>query len=410
MYKESGKSMSNVIQKGYAEQAEKGYNSRTAMEEASRCLLCHDSPCSKGCPAGTDPGKFIRSLRFKNVKGAAETIRENNPLGGCCALVCPYDRLCEQACSRTGIDKPINIGKIQRYIVEQEKELGMEIVKATPATKGNVVCVGAGPASLACASTLAREGYQVTVLEAQEKAGGVLTFGIIPTRLPQDVVDYDISLIEKQGVKFEFNKKVNESDLADLKKKYDAVFIGAGLWKSKIPEIPGNDLKGVVSAIDYLKEAKVNAPKEEGDYVIVIGGGDVAMDCVITAKQLGAEKAKIVYRRTIGEAPSDIAEVNFVQGMGIPIIQEFAPAEIIGENGKVVGMRFTGRDGYSQMTVKADKVVFAIGQAVEESLANVKESDGIFMGGDFSNGGKTVVEAVAEGKDVAMKITEYLSK
>lgn len=402
--------MSKIVQRAYAEEAEKGYNLRTAMEEASRCLLCHDSPCSKGCPAGTDPGKFIRSLRFKNVKGAAETVRENNPLAGCCSLVCPYDNLCEQACSRTGIDKPINIGKLQKFVVEQEKAFGMEVLKVSDKKNGKVVCIGAGPASLSCASVLAQKGYDVTILEAQEKAGGVLTYGITPSRLPQDVVDYDISLIEKLGVKFEFGKKVNESDLENLKKDYDAVFVGAGLWKSKTVDIPGKDLEGVISAVQYLKDARTGVIKEEVENVVVIGGGDVAMDCVATAKQLGSEKAKIVYRRTVGEAPANMAEVEAVQKMGIPIITEFAPCEIIGENGKVTGMKFTGRDGYSELTVKADKVVFAIGQALDESLANVKANDKVFTGGDFVNGGKTVVEAVAEGKAAAENIAQYLSK
>ena len=140
--------MSKITKKEYGEEMEKGFNLRTAMEEASRCLLCHDSPCSKGCPAGTDPGKFIRSLRFRNIKGAAETVRENNPLAGCCAQVCPYGKMCEQACSRTGIDKPIEIGKIQRFLVEEEKNQGMEFLKAAEPKKEKIACVGAGPASL----------------------------------------------------------------------------------------------------------------------------------------------------------------------------------------------------------------------------------------------------------------------
>ena len=152
--------MSKVVKGPYLADSVAGFTPRTAMEEAARCLLCHDAPCSKGCPAGTDPAKFIRSIRFRNVKGAAETIRENNILGGTCAHVCPYNRLCEEACSRCGIDKPIQIGLLQRYAVEQEEALGMQILKA-PAEKkaAKVACIGAGPASLACAAKLAQEGY-----------------------------------------------------------------------------------------------------------------------------------------------------------------------------------------------------------------------------------------------------------
>ena len=402
--------MSKITKKEYGEEMEKGFNLRTAMEEASRCLLCHDSPCSKGCPAGTDPGKFIRSLRFRNIKGAAETVRENNPLAGCCAQVCPYGKMCEQACSRTGIDKPIEIGKIQRFLVEEEKNQGMEFLKAAEPKKEKIACVGAGPASLSCARQLALEGYSVTVYEAQDKAGGVLTYGIIPTRLPQEVVDFDIQTIEKLGVEFKFNEPIDASKLEELKNDYDAVFVGAGLWKSKMVDIPGKDLEGVVTAIDFLREAKTNTDQLVlGENVIVIGGGDVAMDCVTTAKQLGA-KATIVYRRTIEEAPADMDEVSFVQSMGIPIVQEFAPAEIVGEDGHVTAMRFEGRDGESGLTMKTDQVVLAIGQAVGDDVADIAAGENVFTGGDMVNGGKTVVEAVAEGKEAAEKIEDYFNK
>ena len=153
--------MSKVVKAKYTAEAVAGFTHRTALEEAARCLLCHDAPCSKGCPAGTDPAKFIRSIRFRNVKGAAETIRENNVLGGTCARVCPYDNLCEEACSRCGIDRPIEIGKLQRYAIEQEKLFKMKTLQA-PAEKkpGKIACVGAGPASLACAAELAKAGWK----------------------------------------------------------------------------------------------------------------------------------------------------------------------------------------------------------------------------------------------------------
>ena len=198
--------MSKIVKSDFNSEAVAGFTHRTAMEEAARCLLCIDAPCSQGCPAGTDPGKFIRSIRFRNVKGAAETIRENNILGGTCARVCPYDRLCEEFCSRCGIDKPIQIGKLQRYAIEQEEAFNMQILKA-PAEKkaGKVACVGAGPASLACASELAKAGYNVTIFEREAEAGGVLTYGIVPTRLPKKVVDHDIKMVK---------------DLASLKKMF----------------------------------------------------------------------------------------------------------------------------------------------------------------------------------------------
>lgn len=365
---------------------------------------------SKSCPAKTDPAKFIRSRCFRNIKGAAETIRENNPLAGCCAEVCPYGQLCEQACSRTGIDKPIEIGKLQKFLVEMEKREGMEFLHVEEKRDGKIACVGAGPASLACARELALFGYDVTIYEANEKAGGVLTYGIVPSRLPQEVVDFDIATIEKLGVTFKFNETIDAARLEELKAEYDAVFVGTGLWKSKVIDIPGKDLDGVVSAIDFLKDARLNKENMTlGDTVLVIGGGDVAMDCVTTAKQLGA-KATIVYRRTIEEAPADIDEVMAVQSMGIPIIQEFAPGEIIGSEGHVTAMKFNGRDNESELTMKADQVVFAIGQAACDTTKDIKAGGKVFTGGDMVNGGKTVVQAVAEGKDAAAMIAAYLNK
>ena len=401
--------MSKTIMTPYAQEAEKGYDFRRAMEEASRCLLCYDAPCSEGCPAGTDPAKFIRSLRFKNVWGAAETIRENNPLAGCCADVFPYDNMCEKACSRSGIDRPIHIGKLQKFLVEQEKEENMNFMKPGEPNGKRIACIGAGPSSLACARELARNGYAVTIFEANEKAGGMLTYGILPSRLPQKVVDFDIETIRQAGVQFEFNHKVDRDELERLKKEYDAVYVGVGLWKAKDVTIPGAELSGVENALSYLKAARnQDQDFKVGENVIVIGGGDVAMDCVSTAKQLGAN-AVIVYRRTIEEAPANMEEVAAVQKMGIPIFTQFAPEEILGENGKVTGLKAAGRDGYSSLILKADQIVFAIGQEQTDEFAGLEKEAGVFTGGDMLYGrGRTVVEAVADGKQAAADIAEYL--
>ncbi|MBR0597148.1 FAD-dependent oxidoreductase [Sinanaerobacter chloroacetimidivorans] len=422
--------MSKVVKAKYTADAVDGFTPRTAMEEAARCLLCIDAPCSKGCPAGTDPGKFIRSIRFRNIKGAAETIRENNILGGSCARVCPYDRLCEEACSRCGIDRPIEIGKLQRFAVEQEKAHKMKILAAPSKKKADkVACIGSGPASLACAAKLAQAGYQVTIFEAAEKAGGVLTYGITPARLPQHVVDFDIKAVKDLGVKFVFDTKVGEDITVEELKKADfkAIFVGAGLWEAKVPEIPGKDLKGVTNAIDFLKAAR----DSKGDFnpgknVVVIGGGDVAMDCATTAKLLGAENVAIYYRRTLEEAPANMAEIQYATSLGVTITTNFAPAELVGDKNVEFAV-FKGRDGASSAKVAADTVVFAIGQAPEDmtKIAPVKVADkgtiaanakgktnvaGIFAAGDIVNGGKTVVEAVAAGKEAAAEIIEYLEK
>lgn len=416
--------MSKVVKANYTAEAVAGFTHRTAMEEAARCLLCHDAPCSKGCPAGTDPAKFIRSIRFRNDRGAAETIRENNILGGTCARVCPYDRLCEEACSRCGIDKPIEIGKLQRYAIEQEEAYGMKTLSAPEKKVGNVACVGAGPASLAVAAELAKAGYNVTILERESKAGGVLTYGIVPSRLPQAVVDHDIAQVEGLGVKFQFNTEVKAADLD----AYDAVFVGAGLWADNLPKIDGIELDGVYAAVDFLKEARTKAEGfNPGKKVLVVGGGDVAVDCAVSAKLLGAEDVKIVYRRTLEEAPGNMTEFHYALSLGIGMTTGMAPAAVKG-NGKVEAVEFKGfRDEAAELTLSADTIVFATGQKAEDmaAVAGVKVTDKgtiaaddagatdvekIFAAGDIVNGGKTVVEAVAAGKVAAASMIAYLEK
>lgn len=405
--------MSEVKKVNYTKQADVDFDLRLAMEEATRCLLCEDAPCSQGCPAGTNPAKFIRSIRFRNFKGAAETIRENNILGGSCALVCPYGNLCEEACSRCGIDRPIQIGKLQKFAINHEKETEMTILKAGERIDKKVVCVGAGPASLACAAKLEENGVDVTIIEKFGKAGGVLTYGITPSRLPQEVVDHDIKQVEKLGVDFKFNTEVKGNEgIKELLKEYDAVFVGVGLWTASVPEIPGVDSKNVFTAQEFLKNARVNNGNIElGNDILVIGGGDVAMDCASTAKQLGAKNVAIVYRRTIEEAPVYHEELKYVQAMGVPIITRFAPDKIIADDNRCVEkMSFKSWDNVGEMTMKADTVIFAIGQKAEESFKNIIKDEAVFVNGDIVNGGKTVVQAVADGKESALEILDYLNK
>ena len=406
--------------------AEAGFTHRTAMEEAARCLLCYDPPCNKGCPAGTEPAKFIRSIRFRNPKGAAETIRENNVLGGVCARICPFDRFCEEACSRCGIDRPIEIGKLQRYAIEQEQIFDLKTLKAPKEKKAaRVACVGAGPASLAAAAKLATEGYRVTVFEKEAHPGGILAYGIAFSRLPQEVVDYDIEHIRSLGVSFEFGKTVGQD--ADLTKmNFDAVFIGTGLGGAKLPEIPGKSLEGVYKAVDFLRKARTQRGNFTfGDKAVIIGGGNVAVDCAVSAKLLGASHVSIVCREVIEQAPADMKELHYALSLGVGITTYMTPVALEGDATALRFVVFKGMDNESELKLAADAVIFATGQQAEDmskiaaveltAEGYIKVSDGgrtsaanVFAGGDITGGGRTVVEAVRAGKEAAASIIRYL--
>ena len=261
----------------YCKELEPGFTPVTICEEAARCLLCHDAPCSKSCPAGTDPGKFIRSVRFRNFKGAAETIRENNILGAICARVCPTEKYCQLACSRCGIDKPIDIGRIQRYVTDLEETLGMKILEKPAHRLGkSVAVVGGGPGGLYAAYTAARRGHKVTLCEAADKTGGLL---IGEAAIP---FKYDMYLLgetyrhlaEKEGVEIRLNTRVDRAYVE--KEAPDAVIVAAGS-EPLLPSIPG------------LRESPIMFPAEDyhlnkdkiGDTCIVIGGGLVGCEMAV---------------------------------------------------------------------------------------------------------------------------------
>ncbi len=404
----------------------------TAIEEASRCLLCHDAPCSQDCPAGTNPAKFIRSMRLRNFKGAVETIRTANILGGVCARVCPYNKLCESACSRTGIDKPIQIGRLQRYLTDFETSTGMEVLEAPEVTKEKIAVIGSGPAGLAAATKLALDGYDVTIYEEKSIPGGVLSYGITPSRLPQDVVDQEINYVKNLGVNFVLDCKVGtDISFDDLKEKGFAAFVlSIGLQNSRSLDIPGSNLEGVTNAVEFLANARSNNGNiKMGENVIIIGGGDVAMDCAATAKLLGAKKVTVLYRRRYEDMPANKDEVRYINEIGVNFAYTFKPHEILESNGKVSGIKAFGSDDESEILLKADTVVFSIGQVAENAndLAGVSillngknlilvgeenfktNVEGIFAAGDAVNGGITVVQAVAEGKIVAESVDKYLT-
>ncbi len=417
---------------GYLEETVPPYTPFMAMEEASRCLLCYNPLCSEGCPAGTNPGDFIRAIRFKNFKGAAEIIRSNNILGGVCARVCPYEKTCEEACARSGIDTPIHIGQLQRFVTDYEKTTGFKALDPPPATKEKIAMIGSGPASLSAAATLAMKGYKVTIFEEKEKAGGVLSYGIVPSRLPQYVVDEEIEHVTDLGVEIKHNTKVGRDiTIDDLKNEgYEAFFIGAGMQVSATFDVPGSDLEGVTTALEYLAAARSSGGKSDiGTHVVVIGGGDVALDCATTARLLGAEQVTVLYRRTREEAPASRLELSHGESLGINFAYTFSPAEFQGENGKVKIVKANGTRSNSAMKLEADKVIFAIGQKPEDiskvvsdigldSKGFVVTDDkgktsipGVFVAGDVASGSaKTVVHSVQGGKIAAESIDEYLKK
>lgn len=402
----------------YREEYEVGFSPRLVMEEASRCLLCLDAPCSSSCPAGTDPAKFIRSLRFKNVKGAAETVRINNILGAICARVCPTERYCQAGCSRSGIDKPIEIGLIQRYITDFEDALKMNILEVKESNGKKVAVVGSGPAGLTVAAELAKDGYQVTIYEKEAKAGGYLRYGIPEYRLPNAVVDKEINRIVELGVDIVLNTKVGEDvKMEQLRKEYDAVVLSVGYSEGKMLPMFENNRK-VIKAVDWLKKTKdkkgnVKVPEN----VLVVGGGDVAMDVVTSLKLLGCPHVTDVVYEQFSEFRASKKELENAQEQGVTIIDGYVPVAVA--RGGIV--KFKHRVIPAELKVKADLIILAVGQVpnvdglgVELEKGEVKArgvrvpDTNVFFAGDIGHGEKTVVWGVRSGKEVAFEVKRFL--
>ena len=402
--------------KQYSQELVQGYTMSTVMEEAQRCLLCHDAPCSNACPAGTDPAKFIRSVRFRNFKGAAETIRINNALGAACARICPTERYCELACSRCGIDRPINIGGIQRFVTDFEEQCGMKILEKGPANGKKVAVVGSGPAGLQAAATLLQLGYAVDVYEKGAKAGGFLRSGIPEYRLPDAVVDTEVARIAELGANFKYGTEIGKDvSMDDLKAGYDAVLVAVGIGKPQMLEMfEGNPY--AVPAVTFLaevdeKQGNVDLP----DNALVIGGGDAAMDVATTLKLLGVQNVTTVTRKELSDFRASKEELETARASGVTIVDGYAPVAV---DGKVVTFRH--RKLNSELKIEADKIVLAVGQttdAAQLGLPIVKNevdfegyhADGkVFVAGDIAKGDKTAVWAVRKGKAAAYEIHNYL--
>ncbi len=424
------------------------YEPHQAYLEASRCLICEDAPCTKGCPAGVDIKKFIRKIRFHNLRGAIREIRGANVLAGICGRVCPQELLCQKECSNTEIDIPINIAALQRYVadVELRRPVGPSVRQF--AQRMNVAVIGSGPAGLATAANLAQKGYEVTIFEADARPGGLLTYGIPPHRLPPSATQKEIRYIKKMGVKIKCNTKITNIDEL-FKKGFKAVFIGAGLPGARKIGLPGENLKGVYTALEFLRDVITNKGKPKrtkiGKRVVVIGGGDVAMDAASSALRLGAERIDVACLEGYDEIPSSPEERRLSWEEGVEIHTRVMPLRILGSKGRVTGYKGIGirwrKPGLfvpsnaipipgTEFNLKVDTIIEAIGQMPDTE--NVKgyrgietvgigyivakkktfktSRPGVFAAGDIVNRGATVVQAVADGNAVAEAIDAYLSK
>jgi glutamate synthase (NADPH) small chain len=430
----------------------KGLDLAQAIAEADRCLLCHDAPCSKGCPAETDPGTFIRKLRLRNVTGAIRTIKCANILGGACGVLCPAHRLCEKACSATGISRPVQIGAIQRALVEHGWKIGFTPFKkpALAATAPKVAVVGSGPAGLSCAAELARAGISVTVFEARQKPGGVIRYGVPSYRFDAAFLANEMADLERLGVQFVCGTRIDGTAGVKhlLDQGYKAVFLGPGLWGAE--RIPGSEnVAGILTSVEFLaalREERFSElePRVKGKVVAVIGGGSVAMDCVESAVKLGARDAYLVYRRSFAQMPAEEEERLAALRLGVHFLLLAQPVGYVADSsGRLSGVKLlrtrlgepdeSGRRKPqdikgSDWTLEADLVVEAIGNRPDgadwssmvktdrHGLVTADAGTGrtssarVFAGGDVSRGPSLVVEAVQDGKNAARSIRAALSQ
>ncbi|UCD78480.1 MAG: NAD(P)-dependent oxidoreductase [Desulfobacterales bacterium] len=439
----------------------KGLDLAQAIAEADRCLLCHDAPCSQGCPADTKPAEFIRKLRFRNMTGAIRTIKENNILGGACGVLCPTARLCEEKCSAIfksqnrpeGADRPIPIGQIQRFLIEQSWQRGIKLFAEAAPRSEKVAVVGSGPGGLSCAAELAKDGYQVTVFEAKPEPGGVLRYGVVSYRFDMNFLEHEMADIKALGVKFRCNSAVRGKEAAEnlLKEGFDAVFLAPGLWEAASIRSTGRDIDGLFSSVDYLSALRDGRFEEmetkiKGKTVAVIGGGSVAMDCIESAVRLEAKDVYLIYRRSYSQMPAEPDERIEALESGVHFLLLNQPLDYLTDDqNRLTGLKLvrtrlgepdeSGRrrpeniEG-ADWIMDADVVIEAIGNiAAEDSPrwypnVNIDEKnlirvdpatgktsvDGIFAGGDIVRGPALVVQAVQDGKVAAAAIKEYLRK
>jgi len=430
-----------------------------AKKEAQRCLDCANPGCVMGCPVGIDIPTFIKLIEIGDYVQSVRKIRETNSLPAICGRVCPQEVQCEETCNiKKAIGEGVKIGNLERFVSDYESLKGdVYIPQIQPATGKKVAVIGAGPAGLTVAGEMARNGHKVTIFEALHISGGVLVYGIPEFRLPKSILKSEVEYLEKLGVELRENFVVGlTATLEDLKNDgYDAFFIGTGAGLPNFMRIPGENLVGIYSANEYLTRVNLMKAYEFPDYdtpvflgkrVAVIGGGNVAMDSVRTAKRLGAELAAIVYRRSRVEMPARVEEVNHGEEEGIEFHFLTTPIRYIAdEKGRVKAMEClrmklgepdsSGRrrpvpiEG-SEFIMEVDMVVVAIGQSpnplipqttpqlnvgkwgnVEVDWDTMATSiEGVYAGGDIIRGGATVILAMGDARIAAAEMHKYLSE
>ena len=430
-----------------------GYNKEEAMEEASRCLNCKNAQCIKGCPVSIQIPDFIAAVKDGDIEKAYEVISESSALPAVCGRVCPQESQCEGKCIRGIKGEAVSIGKLERFTADWARENGIKPQGASEKNGHKVAVIGSGPAGLTCAGDLAKLGYDVTIFEALHEAGGVLVYGIPEFRLPKSkVVAAEVENVKSLGVKIETNVIIGRSVTIDElmeKEGFEAVFIGSGAGLPRFMGIPGEQAKGVFSANEFLTRNNLmkafkegyDTPIARGKKVVVVGGGNVAMDAARTALRLGAE-VHIVYRRSEAELPARVEEVHHAKEEGVIFDLLQNPTEIlVDENGCVKGVRVikmelgepdkSGRRRPveipgSEYEIEADTVIMSLGTSPNPLISSttrgldvnkrgciICEDDGatskeaVYAGGDAVTGAATVILAMGAGKAAAKGIHEY---
>ncbi len=441
-----------------------GYTPELAVAEASRCLNCKNKPCVSGCPVNIDIPRFIMKIKEGDFEGAYSVISEYSSLPAVCGRVCPQETQCEAKCTLGIKFEPVGIGRLERFAADTHNENSTEKPVRPVANGHKVAVVGSGPSGLTCAGDLAKRGYAVTVFEALHTAGGVLVYGIPEFRLPKTIVAREVETLKQLGVDIETNVVVGKTLTVDelFESGFEAVFIGSGAGLPNFMNIPGESLKGVYSANEFLTRSNLmkayrdhsDTPIMKGGKVAVVGGGNVAMDAARTALRLGAEHVYIVYRRSMTELPARKEEVEHAEEEGIDFRLLCNPVEILGydnpddkrdpKNGSVVGIKCirmelgepdeNGRRSPvpvpgSEFVLDVDTVVMSIGTSPNPLIKStvrglevnrkggiivnedgLTSREGIYAGGDAVTGASTVISAMGAGKIAAKAIDEYIMK